>query len=79
VRPGVGTQAIVARRHGEKDSAAAGAVLANSLVLVVVISAILTIAGWFLLPAIFRLMHDDPGVQESGPPTRASASSGCCR
>jgi putative MATE family efflux protein len=63
---GVGTQAMVARRHGEQDHAAAGAVLANSLVLAVLLSAVATAAGWFLLPALFRLMHGDANVQALG-------------
>ncbi|MBN1773502.1 MAG: MATE family efflux transporter [Deltaproteobacteria bacterium] len=63
---GVGTQAMVARRHGEGDPEAAGAVLANSLVLTLILSAITTLAGWFLLPALFALMHGDPNVQALG-------------
>jgi len=63
---GVGTQAMVARRHGERDAEAAGAVLANSLGLTLFVSAITTLAGWFLLPPLFGLMHDDPGVRALG-------------
>ena len=63
---GVGTQAMVARRHGEKDPTAAGAVLINSLALVVILSAITTIAGWFLLPDLFAMMHDNPQVRSLG-------------
>lgn len=63
---GVGTQAMVARRHGEGDSEAAGAVLANSLVLTLILSAVTTAAGWFLLPPLFALMHGDPNVQALG-------------
>jgi putative MATE family efflux protein len=63
---GVGTQAMVARRHGEQDPEAAGAVLINSLMLTLILSAIATIAGWFALPALFRIMHDDPNVRALG-------------
>jgi MATE family multidrug resistance protein len=63
---GVGTQAMVARRHGEKDPDAAGAVLINSLALTVMLSLVATTAGWFLLPHIFRLMHDNVHVQALG-------------
>jgi MATE family multidrug resistance protein len=63
---GVGTQAMVARRHGEQDADAAGAVLINSLMLTLILSAVATIAGWFALPALFRVMHDDPNVRALG-------------
>jgi putative MATE family efflux protein len=63
---GVGTQAIVARRHGERDPEAAGAVLANSLILTLILSAVATVAGLLLLPTLFALMHGDPHVQELG-------------
>ena len=63
---GVGTQAMVARRHGERSPEAAGAVLANSLVLTLILSAATTLAGWFLLPTLFALMHGDPNVQALG-------------
>lgn len=63
---GIGTQALVARRHGEHDPGAAGATLTNSLVLAVVLSAVFTTAGWFLLPAIFDAMHEDPMVRSLG-------------
>ncbi len=63
---GVGTQAMVARRHGERDPEAAGAVLLNSTVLALILSTIATVAGWYALPALFRLMHDDPNVRALG-------------
>ncbi|MBI4704832.1 MAG: MATE family efflux transporter [Deltaproteobacteria bacterium] len=63
---GVGTQAMVARRYGEGNREGAGAVLANSVLLAVLASAVVTIAGWLALPALFRLMHDDPSVRELG-------------
>ncbi|MBI5501121.1 MAG: MATE family efflux transporter [Deltaproteobacteria bacterium] len=63
---GVGTQAMVARRHGEGDPVAAGAVLINSLALTVLLAAAATVAGWFALPYLFRMMHDNPQVQALG-------------
>ena len=63
---GVGTQAMVARRHGEKDPEAAGVVLINSLALTLMLSAAATLLGWYALPALFRIMHDDPNVRALG-------------
>jgi multidrug resistance protein, MATE family len=63
---GVGTQAMVARRHGEQDPEAAGAVLVNSLALTVLLSVVATVAGWFALPYLFEIMHDDPNVRALG-------------
>jgi putative MATE family efflux protein len=64
----VGTQALVSRRYGESDRAAAGRVLANSALASLILGTICSIAFVFLAPSIFRIMVKDPAVQEVGIP-----------
>lgn len=56
----VGTQALTARRTGERDPARAGQVLFNSLLVAAITSAVASILGWFLAPFFFRLIAKSP-------------------
>jgi MATE family multidrug resistance protein len=62
----VGTQALTARRMGEKSPEMAGRVLDNSLLLGTVVSVVAVIGVVFSLPTIFAAWHPDPNVVEIG-------------
>ncbi len=60
----VGTQALTARRYAERDSGAAGAVLANGAWFCLLAGAVLSVVGLLLLPTIFRAMIEVPEVRQ---------------
>ena len=64
----VGTQTLTARRYGEGDSARAGQVLTNSLVVSVLTSIVASAVGWFAAPWIFRKFNTNPDVVRLGVP-----------
>jgi len=64
----VGTQALTARRAGERDDRRAGAVLANSLLIALTSSALFTVVAWVATPTLFRLVNDNPQVVAVGLP-----------
>ena len=64
----VGTQALTARRIGERDDERAGQVMFNSLVLALVSSVVLAIVSWLAVPAVFPLVNGDPDVVRLGVP-----------
>jgi len=64
----VGTQALTARRVGERDDLRAGAVLSNSLLIAVSSSLVFTAAAWVATPWLFRLVNHNPTVVEVGLP-----------
>jgi MATE family, multidrug efflux pump len=64
----VGTQALTARRIGERDDLRAGAVLSNSLVIATLSSVVFTAVAWFATPWMFRLVNDNPHVVAVGLP-----------
>ncbi len=59
----VGTQALTARRHAEREPEKAGAVLANSAFFCLVAGPIVSLAAYLLLPTIFRLIISAPEVR----------------
>ncbi|OGQ18708.1 MAG: hypothetical protein A2138_16490 [Deltaproteobacteria bacterium RBG_16_71_12] len=62
----VGTQAMTARRYGAGDIEGAGRVLANSLALALVSSAVVTVGAIAAVPRVFEWLHHDPLVRELG-------------
>lgn len=64
----VGTQAMTARRLGEDDHSRAGQVLFNALAVAAVTSAVASIAGWFMAPRLFRMIHKVPDELRLGVP-----------
>ncbi|MBI5517034.1 MAG: MATE family efflux transporter [Deltaproteobacteria bacterium] len=62
----VGTQATVARRYGEGEHLAAGAVLPNATVLALGGGLVGAVLGWYTLPWAFGLLSDNPRVVELG-------------
>jgi putative MATE family efflux protein len=64
----VGTQALTARRFGERDELRAGAVLSNSMAVTLLCSLAFTAAAWAATPWMFRLVNDNPQVVEVGLP-----------
>lgn len=64
----VGTQALVARRFGEGDSARAAQVLTNSVAIAVGASLLVIVVLWFVTPWLFPLMNHDPEVLAVGIP-----------
>lgn len=64
----VGTQAMTARRAGERNDERAGAVLANSLLIAVTSSIVFTVVAWIATPVLFRLVNDNQQVVDVGLP-----------
>lgn len=64
----VGTQAMSARRIGESNPRAAGAVALNSLFLSLIASIVMAIICWFLAPFLVAKASKDPAVQALGIP-----------
>jgi len=64
----VGTQAITARRFGEKQDSLAGRVLSNSLLVAFSIGILLSIAGFLLIPYVFPFFNSNPEVLKQGVP-----------
>jgi MATE family multidrug resistance protein len=62
----VGTQALVGRREGRKDSHAAGAVLINSVVLAAIASSVVTCICIPLIPKVFALTSNNPDYVRIG-------------
>ena len=63
---GIGTQALVARRNGEKNRQAAGAVLTNSALLAIVSSIVATFVIWEPMDDLFRLLSPSEDVVAVG-------------
>src|SRR5262245_24671957 len=51
-----GATALVSRRIGEKDAGAAGVAAVQAILLGLVISSVIAVAGFFLAPDILRVM-----------------------
>lgn len=64
----VGTQAITARRLGEKKSEEFSMIFYNAGFLALVISITVSIIGYLLSPWIFALLSDNPEIIEKGTP-----------
>lgn len=63
---GIGATAVVARRIGEKDREGAARAAAQALVLAVIVSIVLGVAGALLAPHLLRLMGAEPSVVATG-------------
>jgi putative MATE family efflux protein len=63
---GVGTQAITARRHGEKRLEEYPRIALNAFVLALAVGIPVSIAGGFLTPWIFPKLAADPAVAREG-------------
>ncbi len=63
---GIGTQAIAARRTGENRPRLAGIALSNSLTIAIISSAAVSVLGYYLSPAFFRMMSPNPNVVHLG-------------
>lgn len=63
---GVGLTAVASRRHGEGAHGAAAAAAGTTLALAVIGGIVAAIAGWELVPLLFRVMHTPPEVTELG-------------
>jgi putative MATE family efflux protein len=59
-----GTQALTARRFGERDERGSGAVLLNSLVVALVAGALGTAVGWYLTPVAVDFLAEASEEQE---------------
>ncbi len=62
----VGTQAMVGRREGQSHPHDSGAVLTNAVVLSLCASVVVSIVGFLLIPAVFRLTSHDPDYIKIG-------------
>lgn len=62
----IGVMALVARRVGEKDAAAAARTAAQGIVLGLAIAAVIGVAGAALAPQLMQLMGADAGVVAAG-------------
>lgn len=62
----VGTQAIVARRYGEGNLAAAGQALTNSLAIAFLLGTIVSIGAYLAMPFVFPLIDKNPNVVALG-------------
>ena len=62
----IGTQAIVARRHGQADDAAAGSALCSAAVLALGLGVVFSIVGYLSLPFILPFFNSEPAVLEQG-------------
>lgn len=64
----VGTQALTARRAGERAPERAGQVLTNSLLLTATLGALASVISFFVVPHLGGLMFHDPVVRDLGVP-----------
>ena len=64
----VGTQALTARRFGEKKFEKSGRVLFNSLSVAISLGVILSVAGALLIPYVFPFFNSNPDVLREGIP-----------
>ena len=62
----IGTQAITARRAGENEHLLAGRALTNSLVIAVISSVVISIAGFVYIPKVFGIFSPNPNVVHLG-------------
>jgi len=62
----MGATALVARRIGEKDEAAAGLVAVQAIVVGLVISAVIAVLGYFFAPEVLRVMGGSEDVVKLG-------------
>ena len=65
---GVGTQAMTARRYGARDLEGAGTIMANTLVVALISSIVLSVVGWFLIPVFFGFLTNNEAVLALGIP-----------
>ncbi len=63
---GTGATALVARRIGEKNEAAAGVVAVQAIAVGLIVSALTAIFGYFYSPDLLRIMGGDPDVVKLG-------------
>lgn len=63
---GVGTQATTARRFGEGDNTAAGAVLPNAILVALIGGVLGTAAGYAVVPLFFSKLSTNPSVIDLG-------------
>lgn len=64
----VGTQAITARRFGEKNLEGAGKTLANSVLITVSTATVAAFVSWHAIEAVFPFFNSNPDVLELGIP-----------
>ena len=64
----VGTQALTARRFGEKDELGAGRVLTNSTLISLILGTLASLIFVLLAPHMFPLLNRDPNVLRVGIP-----------
>ena len=62
----MGATALVARRIGEKDEAAAGLVAVQAIVVGLLVSTTIAVSGYFFAPDLLRLMGGSEGVVNLG-------------
>jgi putative MATE family efflux protein len=62
----VGLTAVAARRHGEGAHGLAAVVAGSTLVAGLALGVIVAVAGWFLVPALFKVMRTPAEVTELG-------------
>ncbi|HYH85072.1 MAG TPA: MATE family efflux transporter [Pyrinomonadaceae bacterium] len=62
----IGATAMVARRTGERDAEGAARTAAQVIILGLIVSAVLGIAGVLLAPTLLKAMGAEPGVIETG-------------
>jgi multidrug resistance protein, MATE family len=64
----VGTQALTARRFGQREPHQAGQVMINSLAVALLSSAVLSIVSWYVVPFVFGYFHPNKDVVRLGIP-----------
>jgi putative MATE family efflux protein len=74
---GIGTTATIARRVGERDPEGAARAAAQTLVLGLIVSVALGVAGVLLAPRLLALMGAEPSVIESGSGFTSIMLGGC--
>lgn len=63
---GIGTQAITARRHGQKNDDEAGETLMCAASMATVLGIIFSFLGYLVLPSVLPFFNADPSVVEQG-------------
>jgi Na+-driven multidrug efflux pump len=65
---GVGTQAITARRYGERKPGLAGQVLTNSFLIAATVGTVASIGAYFAAPSMFGFLTSNEAVKSLGIP-----------